>query len=114
MCRDFESADDRRIKPRISNPFAVVVRGVDVSGRAFQSETVLDNLSAGGLYVRLEREVSISSRLFIVIRFTARLRVALSGVVLRKEPLGDGRSGVAVRIGRYRFLYELLEPASEG
>ena len=106
MCREFESATDRRIKPRIANPFAAVVRGVDVSGRAFQSDTVLDNLSAGGLYVRLEGEVPISSRLFIVIRCTARLRVALSGVVSRREPLGDGRSGVAVRIGRHRFLYE--------
>jgi len=77
-----------------------------VSGRAFQYDTVLGDLSAGGLYVRLEREVPISSRLFVVIRFTARLRVALSGVVLRREPLGDGRSGVAVRIRPHRFLYE--------
>jgi hypothetical protein len=113
MCRDFDSANDRRIQPRITNPFAVVVRGVDVSGAAFETAAVLENLSAGGLYLRLEREVPVRSRLFVVIRFAAQLRVAVSGVVLRRELLGEGRSGVAVRIGRHRFLYEVREPASE-
>ena len=44
---------DRRAKSRIH----AMVRGVDVMGDPFEAEAVLDNLSAGGRYMRLKRDV---------------------------------------------------------
>ena len=44
---------ERRQHPRRSEPFPVLVRGVDVHGEVFESNTVLESFSAGGLYVRL-------------------------------------------------------------
>lgn len=40
---------ERRLRPRIGLPFAVTVRGVDVKGQPLDIDTVLDNLSVGGL-----------------------------------------------------------------
>jgi hypothetical protein len=44
-----------RVLPRIDLPFKMVVRGVDTTGTRFQESCSIENISAGGLYVRLER-----------------------------------------------------------
>ena len=106
--QDIES----RSSPRIELPFPATVRGVDATGERFTLDTVLDNLSAGGLYLRLARPVRRGMKLFIVVRLSTcrdpevpAARVALQGVVLRAEPQPDGRCGVAVVFQRHRFLY---------
>jgi PilZ domain len=87
-----------------------MVRGVDVSGEAFEIHTVLDNFSASGLYVRLQRRVDPGMKLFAIVRVSASgpevpaPRVAVRGVVLRTEPQPNGTWGVAIRFTRYRFL----------
>ena len=102
---------ERRRKPRIYKPFPATVRGVSASGEPFQINTVLDNLSAGGLYLRLMPRVEQGARLFIVIWLAPAPmgeltppRVAARGRVLRSEPKPGGECGVAVRITRHRFL----------
>jgi hypothetical protein len=50
---EISSGVERRRHPRLSEPFPARVRHVDASGQAFESATALDNLSAGGLDVRL-------------------------------------------------------------
>jgi hypothetical protein len=100
---------ERRNKPRISNPFRVAIRSVNVEGEAFTSETVLDNLSAGGMFLRLPQRVARGTRVFSVLCFSGEsdkpegLRVAISGVASRTEP-GLHIWGVAVTFTRHRFL----------
>ncbi len=102
---------DRRRKPRIQEPFAARIRGVDGKGDSFEAEAVLDNLSAGGLYLRLRRNVKEGLPLFILLQLATRLmpgtkglRVAAHGRVLRSEPQPDGACGVAVVFERYHYL----------
>ena len=100
-----------RTKPRIYEPFPAKVRGVDTNGEPFRIETVIDNLSTGGVYLRLAQPVEQGAKLFIMIRLsTAKSdempapRVAARGVVLRAEPQPDGVYGLAIAFTRHRFL----------
>ncbi|PYV86367.1 MAG: hypothetical protein DMG05_19935 [Acidobacteria bacterium] len=102
---------NHRTKPRIYEPFPAKVRGVDTNGEAFRIETVIDNLSTGGVYLRLAQPVEQGAKLFIMIRLsTAKSdempapRVAARGVVLRAEPQPDGVYGLAIAFTRHRFL----------
>jgi len=103
------SGVERRRHPRLYESFPVLVRGVDARGVAFESATVLDNFSAGGLYVWLRRRLEPGAKLFAVVRLSRGLplpapRVALRGVVRRLEPQSDGQYGVGVAFTRHRFL----------
>lgn len=105
------SGVERRRYPRLYQPFSVLVRGVDTSGEVFESDTVLDNVSSGGLYVRLTQRVEPGARLTAVIRFSTRPpceapapRVVVRSVVVRVEPRPDGRYGVGVAFTSHRFL----------
>lgn len=102
---------DRRHKPRICEPFFTSVRGIDADGKEFEANTLLDNISVSGLYLRLSRRVNTGARLFVIIHLSACLpdggfagRAALSGIVLRSEPRSGELWGLALRFTRYRFL----------
>ena len=102
---------ERRRRPRIYDPFPTTVRGVDAQGEAFESETVLDNFGAGGLYLRLARRVERGAELDFVIRLSSiptngvdAARVVMHGVVLRAESRPCETCGVAVGSINYRFL----------
>jgi hypothetical protein len=98
---------ERRRSPRIDTPFPAVVRGL-----GFEEEATLDNLSADGLQVRLNTPPQVGARLFVLVRFTIGASwkapgpgVAITGVVLRAEPLPDGRCAVAVLALRHRLIF---------
>ena len=102
---------ERRTKPRIYTPFPVKVRGVDVSGRKFEIDASLDNLSSGGLYLRLWRQVARGTKLLVLVRLSpiparsiSAMCVVALGVVLRTEPQPDGSCGFAVEFKRYRYF----------
>ena len=102
---------ERRRKPRLEGPFPAVVHGADAGGEAFELHTVIDNISAGGLYVRLRQRVEPGATLFFLATLSATGRVggfaprlALHGVALRAELTPEGTCGVAVAISHYRFL----------
>jgi len=100
---------ERRKQPRLCVSFPVTVRGVDARGEAFEVSAVLDNVSAGGLYVRLGRLLEPGVKLFAVVRLAlmpgvAAPCVAVRGIVLRAESQPDGSCGVGVRFTRHRFL----------
>jgi hypothetical protein len=102
---------ERRSVPRIAAPFPATVRGVDQAGDRFRIDTVLDNFSAAGLYVRLARPIEPGATLFVVVRFTvapapklAAPGVAARGVVVWAEPQ-PGAWGIAMKFTRQRFLY---------
>jgi hypothetical protein len=102
---------ERRQKPRINMPFIAKVQGVDISGKEFGVYTLLDNISATGLYMKLSREVESGSKLFSIVRLATYwteqepvARIAVRGVVLRVEPEEFGLCGIALRFTRHRFL----------
>ena len=99
--------------PWIATPFPTTVRGVDQAGDRFRVDTVLDNFSAAGLYLRLVRPIKLGTTLFVVVRFavapTPRLAapgVAARGVVVWAEPQ-TGAWSIALKFTRQRFLYAL-------
>jgi hypothetical protein len=104
-----DGLQERRKKLRISNPFRVAVRSVNVEGEAFTSETVLDNLSAGGMYVRISERVQHGTKVFSVIQFSTQenngegARIAFTGVAARSDRW-FGSCGLAVTFIRHRFL----------
>jgi hypothetical protein len=97
---------------RIAAPFPITVRGVDVSGERFGLQTVLDNLSATGLCLRLARPIATGAPMFVVVRLAtapchavAAPGVAARGVVVRVQQRSGQVWGVAMQFTRHRFLY---------
>lgn len=102
---------ERRHDQRICVPFPARVRAVDLSGEAFQADTVLDNISAGGVYMRLARSVKLGERVFVVVRLSTSReekqrvpRLAMLGTAVRVDPQDGGHCGVAVASTGTRFL----------
>lgn len=105
------SGAERRHRPRITKRFRATVHGINVDGQAFAAETTLDNISAGGLYLRLQQCVEVGMPLLIVSKLslssaakTSGPLVAISGKVLRSEKSPEGWCGVAVEINNNQFL----------
>ena len=65
-----EAEGERRRHLRLYEPFPATVRGVDASGEPFEVSTVLDNISASGLYMQLGRCVKRGTKLFILVRMS--------------------------------------------
>jgi hypothetical protein len=101
---------ERRGKGRIYESFPINIRGIDKSGEAFELQTVTDNISATGLYIRMERPVEWGASLFMVINLSGSrgvepgARVALRGKVRRIEWLSPDSYGIGVRISSHRFI----------
>jgi len=98
---------ERRSSARIDAPYPARLRGVDVNDQPFKEETVLQNLSAGGSYMRLKRMVREGAEVSLAVRLStakstdvAVLRLGARGTVLRVEPQRDGSYGVAVEFLR--------------
>ena len=101
---------ERRAGARVQLPFPVTVRGIDAIGEPLDIDTVLDNVSRGGLYVRIPRRIEPGAQLAVGIRVSGpceegpAARVATRGVVLRVESKPDGDHGLAVEFTRYRVF----------
>jgi hypothetical protein len=101
---------ERRSKLRILMPFHAKVKGLDSGGHEFIVETVLDNISADGLYMRLVPNVAVGSNLWIDVGLhtTSHVtedspRFSVDGIVLRTEEKPGGAHGVAVSFAKVRF-----------
>ncbi len=102
---------ERRSKPRIQGPIPACVRGVGADGIPFDVETSLENLSAAGLFVQLDRSVAESEELSFVIRFPIRpvpgspgMQFAARGIIRRIEQCPGGEWGLGVQFTRYRQI----------
>ena len=102
---------ERRLKPRIYDDFVAKVRGIDASQERFVEHTVVENLSASGLYMKLPRRVGLEARILIILHLLfpsvepeIELLVAFRGVVIREEQQCGQMCGVAIRFTHYRFL----------
>jgi hypothetical protein len=103
---------ERRQALRVDLSFPAVVRGVDATGERFTAQTTLDNLSACGLHLRLQRLVEPGAILFVVVRLSADAErtiiapsIALHGTIVRVEQQLNGCYGVALEFEHHRFLY---------
>lgn len=99
---------ERRAKPRVQEAFPARIWAVDSADRPFNIAGVVDNISSTGLYLRLPREMQISSEVRLVVHFlsgpTTGSTATIYGETLRDEPQPDGRHGIAVAIKRHKFL----------
>jgi len=102
---------ERRAKARVRTTFPATVRGINTDGKAFESETHLNNLSAGGLHLSLNQPVAPGSNLFVLIWLAptpnteiATPRVAVQGRATRVEKVPGDAYGIAMTITHYRFL----------
>jgi hypothetical protein len=107
----YNRSSERRQSERIFIPFPAVVEGLDVDGRCFKVNTVLDNLSKGGLYLRLVPCVSVGTQLSIVFRLSGSVaseatspKVAVRGEVLRVDRKEGGANGIALKYEPARFV----------
>jgi hypothetical protein len=87
----------------------VTVRGIDAYGERLDVDTILDNVSGGGMYVRLPTRVERGDPLAVGIRFSEgssgrAARVAARGVVLRVDAAPDGAFGVAIAFTKTRVF----------
>jgi hypothetical protein len=87
------------------------MRGVDASGEDFEIETLLDNLSAGGLFLRTSRKVARGERLSFIVRLSLAdatkqkvPQIAARGKVVRVESQPDGLYGLAAMFMDHQLL----------
>jgi len=111
------TGQERRGSPRIETPFPAAVRSVDIGNQPFKEYVVLDNLSSGGLYLRLARQVQQGIRLFVLVRLSidpdadsTTACIALHGVALRVEARLGGVFGTAISLVHYRFISVKFRP----
>ena len=99
---------ERRVKPRIRQPFPTIVEGADINGQAFHFSTELENISSTGLYLRMPRQLNVGDDLKFMIclsnGFKPGATASVVGRVLRIEPGPDGLNGFALAILQYEFI----------
>jgi|SRR5262245_26761840 len=105
-----EEPVNRRKKPRLYLPLPVTVQGTDSSGKPFVVDTVLENISAGGAYIRMSNRMELGTNVRVLVRFSTSpdrsqgARVAAHGNVIRIDENKYGTFGVAILFTNHRFL----------
>lgn len=84
---------------------------MDTEGHKFKDYVVLENISTGGLYVRLPQRLRPGLMLFIAVRLSLQPEWQVSaqylvarGKVAQVEPQADGSNRIAVAFTRCRFI----------
>jgi hypothetical protein len=102
---------EHRLSLRVDAPYFIRLKGADICGCKFTEETLLENLSSGGLYLVLTRRLREGSDVTMAIRLSIEpatsvpmMRLAARGTVLRVEQRPAGLFGVAVEFKRRRVL----------
>lgn len=104
------SKPERRAKLRMECSFQATVYGYAEDGQRFAESATLMNVSAAGLYMRMNRVVETGEILHIRFSFSNETGdiqapcVSVVGTVLRSELLPDGACGLAVKFNRRRLL----------
>ena len=102
---------ERRGKPRIECSYPALVRVHNTSGSKYESQAILSNMSASGMYLNMDQHIEKGDSLFIVVRLSSTSaeqnqapQIAAQGHVVRIEVQPDGAFGVAVNLHNHRFL----------
>jgi hypothetical protein len=97
------TAIERRVSPRISGPIPAVA--LDVTGSAVELGTylTLDNLSAGGFYVRLTSLFKEAQKIFLVTQISQAV-IVVRAAVLRTDNQVEGLYGHAFAIEQHQIF----------
>jgi hypothetical protein len=101
---------ERRIKPRFDCDYQAIVKGINHQGNAYKENAKLVNLSAGGLYIWVNRDIGHNSTLSVTVLLSSTLidtdtsKLVTKGIVVRTKPQANGTCGVAVKFSHYRFI----------
>ena len=110
-----EVAIDRRREWRFDLPLPAIVEGRGGEGKDFQEKTTLENISSTGAYFCLDSNVTVGSKLNLIIEVPSELspdkkvRLQLGGLAVRLEkPDKKGKKqGVALRFSKkFKFITE--------
>jgi PilZ domain len=102
---------ERRARQRMAIPYPARVRGINDQGQQFREDTILDNISMGGMYLQLSQCLVPGSQVTVAVRLSINPsgeepapRLAAHGEVLRAEVQSNGRCGIAVQFKSRRIL----------
>lgn len=98
---------ERRAKPRIRQAFPTRVCGVDSERRPFDLNVGLEDISSGGIYLRIPRMLKSGVELSLVVRFSNGHEGATAAIrarVVRIEPGLDGLNGFGLAILHHEFV----------
>jgi hypothetical protein len=102
---------ERRHNLRITAPFPVRVRGISPAGKHLEFETEIENLGAGGLFLRTRHDIRDWKNLTLIVRLaltseseTPAPIVAARAKILRADHAHDGCAGYAIGFTRNRFI----------
>lgn len=109
-CKMNANTKERRNKPRINCDYPAIVEGIDLQGKTYEENAKLANLSAGGLYLWVNRDIVCGSKISVTIFFTKKQldkntpQIATKGILIRNEPQANGIYGAAVKFEHFRFV----------
>jgi hypothetical protein len=101
---------ERRIKLRFDCDYQAIVKGINHQGNAYKENAKLVNLSAGGLYMWVNRDIGHNPTLSVTVLLSSTLidtetsKLVTKGIVVRTKPQANGTYGVAVKFSHYRFI----------
>ena len=103
--------EERRFLSRLFAPYSARLWGVDIAGQAWQEDVILENLSAAGLYLRLNRSVEKDAPVAVTVSLSNApvlkappLLLTARGVVRRTDTQPDGSCGVAMEFSRRQIV----------
>jgi len=94
---------ERRAKPRVTEPFPVTVWGTDKTGRSFETDCVMGNISSRGAYLLLPYSMELGATMTLALTFRSS-KALISGNVVRDEPIVSGQHGIALTIKEHHFI----------
>jgi hypothetical protein len=104
------SEEERRSNLRLNVSYTARLKGFDGDGRRWVEQATIENISPGGLRVRLRRMLKTDAIISVAMRFSTTpveeptLRLVARALVVWAEPLADGGCEAAVEFTRRRVF----------
>jgi hypothetical protein len=94
-------ATERRKKPRICDPVPVLVRGQDENGASYSFDSIVKDVSAGGVRTTAPRKMNVGERISVRITFSlTEDRTAIAPVVFADAVVARNQKD---KTGAYEF-----------
>ncbi len=95
---------ERRSRERFYGYFSLQIRGVRADGHIIKTHTIADNISSGGLYLRLPHDLLPCRNLFVFARMPGGSALAARGRIVRQERPEDSLTGLGVQFTHFRLI----------
>lgn len=93
---------ERRKLPRLNGPFPAIIIGSTEREQTLGVPATLENVSAGGFYLRTRRPHGVGEGLLVITKLSQAV-VLLHGCVTRVEQ-ADGVYGLAASVARHQIF----------